>query len=133
MATQYTTWLNTLGSVRADMPVSEQVRGLPVSHVITFPGNVTTATLAGAVKSSPDATAELATFTIGTPAFNSGTGLTSWTVSLSASQTLGLPADSDGDGVETFVYDFLLTLSGGPPRRIMAGLFPLSGFVTEPA
>jgi hypothetical protein len=130
---EYQTWLGTLGTRRADMPAAEQVRGLPISHTITFPGNVTTATLEGAVKASPDATAELATFTIGTPSFDAGTGLTSWVVSLSDAQTLALPADTEGDGIETFIYDFVLTLSGGSPERIMGGLFPLSGFVTEPA
>lgn len=129
MATQYGTWLSTLGGLRADMPVT--VRGLPITHTVTYPGNVTTATLEGAVKASPDATAELATFTIGTPAF--ADGVTTWAVSLTGVQTGALPADGDGDGLETFVYDFVLTLSGASPRRVFGGLFPLSGFVTEPA
>ena len=126
---QFNPWLVALGSRRADMPVAD--RGLAVSHIITFPGNVTTATLEGAVKASPDATAELAVFTVSTPVFEDG--LTRWTVSLSGAQTLGLPADTDGDGVELFYYDFLLTLSGGAPQRIMGGIFTLSGFITEPA
>lgn len=131
MSSQYTTWLKTLGSLRADMRASETVRGLPVSHTITYPGDVTTATLEGSVKASPDATAELATFTIGTPVF--ADGLTTWTVSLTGTQTGALPTDGDGDGLETFIFDFVLTLSGQGPQRIIGGLFPLSGFVTEPA
>jgi hypothetical protein len=107
------------------------VRGLPITHTVTYPGNVTTATLEGAVKASPDATAELATFTVGSPSF--ADGVTTWSVSLTGVQNGALPADGDGDGLETFVYDFVLTLSGASPRRVFGGLFPLSGFVTEPA
>lgn len=129
MATQYDTWLSTLGGLRADMPVT--VRGLAISHTVTYPGNVTTATLEGAVKAAPDATAELATFTVGTPAF--ADGVTTWAISLNGTATGALPADSDGDGREVFIFDMLLTLSGGSPERIIAGLFPVSGFVTEPA
>jgi hypothetical protein len=129
MATQYDTWLSTLGGLRADMPMT--VRGLPISHTVTYPGNVTTAALAGSVKASPDATAELATFTVGTAVF--ADGVTTWPISLTGTQTGPLPADTDGDGETVVIYDFLLTLSGGSPQRIFGGLFPVSGFVTEPA
>jgi len=127
MATQYADWLLSLGKLRADLPPC--VRGLAVSHTLTYPGNVTTATLAGSVKSAPDATSELAVFTIGTPVF--ADGVTTWAFSLSGAQTLALPADVDGNGTEAFVYDLLLTLSGGGAQRIAGGLFPVSGFVTE--
>jgi len=113
------------------MPMT--VRGLAISHTVTFPGNVTTATLSGSIKASPDATAELAVFTIGTPSFDAGTGLTSWVVGLTGTQTGALPIDAGGSGRIELIYDFLLTLSGGTPQRIFGGLFPLSGFVTEPA
>lgn len=129
MTTQFDTWLQTLGGLRADMPMT--VRGLPIRHTVTFPGNVTTATLTGSVKASPDAATELAVFTVGTPVFAGG--VTTWTVSLTGTQTGGLPADGDGDGRIDLVFDFLLTLSGGSPERLFGGLFPLSGFVTEPA
>lgn len=128
MAMQYDTWLSTLGGLRADMPTT--VRGLAISHTVTHPGDVTTATLEGAVKATPDATAELATFTVGTPTFDGS--VTSWDIGLTGSQTGALPADGDGDGREIFIFDFLLTLSGGSPQRIFGGLFPVSGFVTEP-
>lgn len=129
MMTKHNIWLSTLGRVRADMPMT--VRGLAISHTVTYPGDVTSATLIGAIKESPDATAELAVFTVGEPVFTNG--VTSWTISLTGSQTGALPADGDGDGREDFIYDFLLTLPGGSFARIFGGLFPLSGFVTEPA
>ena len=131
--TPYPDWLKSLGGLRADL--SPAVRGLKVEHSLTYPGNVTTATLTGSVKLNPDNTAELATFTIGTPALVGGN--TQWTFSLAAgsgsNSTGALPVDGDGNGVEYFVYDLLLTLSGGSAQRIAGGLFPVSGFVTEVA
>lgn len=129
MQTQFDTWLKTLGALRADLPPA--VRGLAVTHTLSYPGNVATATLAGSVKSAPDSTSELAAFTIGTPVF--ADGVTTWVISLSGTQTGALPADGDADGVALFVYDLLLSLSGGTAQRIAGGLFPVSGFVTEPA
>ena len=126
MNVQHPEWLKTLGRRRADLPVSEQVRGQAISHLVRYPGDLTSATLTGTVKSAPDATAALATFTVGTPVFEDGE--TRWVVSLTGAQTGALPADSDADGVEYFVYDFLLNNA-----RLFGGLFPLSGFVTEPA
>lgn len=129
MATQFPEWLTSLGRLRADLP--HAVRGLAVSHSLTYPGNVTTATLEGSVKVSPDAPSELAAFTIGTPAFTDG--VTKWDFSLTDTQTGALPVDGNADGVGYFFYDLLLTLSGGAPQRIAGGLFPISGFITEPA
>lgn len=126
--TAYTEWLKSLGTRRADLACD---RGLGSSNTLTYPGNVTTATLAGSIKAAPDSASELATFTIGTPSFSAGA--TTWVFSLSGSQTNALPADTDGDGVETFIFDLLLTLSGGTPQRIAGGLFTVSGFVTEAA
>lgn len=127
MTNQFQTWLNTLGPLRADMPMT--VRGQAISHEVTYPGNVTTATLTGSVKANPDVESELAVFTVGTPAFAGG--LTTWTISLTGAQTLALPPGPDGR--TDLVYDFLLSLSGGTPQRIFGGLFPVSGFVTETA
>jgi hypothetical protein len=128
MENQYKTWLQTLGRQRGDLPPC--VRGLNVSHTLSFPGNVTSATLRGSIKASPDSPTELAVFTVGTPVF--ANDKTTWPLSLTANQTAALPADTAGDGVVTLIYDFLITLPGGFPTRVAAGLFPVSGFVTEP-
>jgi hypothetical protein len=130
MAHEFTAWLSSLGQRRGDLPPADRL--LPVPHTLTYPGNVTSSTLYGCVKAAPDSTAELAVFTIGTPSFNSAINRTVWTVSLSGSQTGGLPASGAQDGTATFVYDFILTTSG-TPVRIAGGLFPVSGFVSEPA
>tara|TARA_B100000678_G_scaffold164721_1_gene137521 strand:- start:1388 stop:1804 length:417 start_codon:yes stop_codon:yes gene_type:complete len=113
------------------------VRGQLYSHIITYPGDVTTATLTGEVRASPDATSALVEFTIGTPSYDSGTGKTTWTFSLAegsgSGSTGALPADGDADGVQYFPYDFLLALSGGAEERLFGGLLPVSGHITEPA
>jgi len=124
--TQFPSWLKSLGTRRADLPISEQVRGQPVEHLIRYAGDVTSSALIGSVKASPDATSTLATFTVGAPALVNGE--TRWVVSLTGTQTGALPADANADGVEFFYYDFLLD-----GKRIFGGLFPLSGFITEPA
>lgn len=119
-------WLKSLGRRRADLPPA--VRGLPVSHDVVHPGNLTSATLEGTIKATPDAATELAAWSVSAPTFD-GTN-TIWVISLTGVQTLGLPSDSDFDGVERFVYDFLIT-QGGNTERLFGGIFTLSGFVTE--
>jgi len=132
---QWSNWLQSLGGRRADLPAADCVRKLAVTHFYEFPGNVTTATLTGSVKASPDAESELAVFVIGTPTFDAGNSVTRWSFGLAAgtnpNSTGALPADTAADGVATFVYDLLLTLSGGTAQRVAGGLFPVSGFVTE--
>lgn len=128
---EFETWLKSLGKRRADMPVAD--RGLPVSHTITYTGDVTTATLEGSVKASPDSPSELAVFSVSAPSFDAGANLTTWAFSLTGAQTLALPVDDDGDGLVTLIYDFVFTPNGGSPRRLFGGLFPISGFVTEPS
>jgi len=124
---QFRKWLASLGGLRADLPVSECVRGFAVQHTLAWPGDMTTATLEGSVKSFPNVEPELAVFTIGAPVFAEGE--TTWTFSLTGEQTGALP--STGSGVSYFVYDLLITFPGGVPQRIAGGLFPVSGFVTE--
>lgn len=107
------------------MPVA--VRGQTYAHTITLVGvDYTSAALSGSIRAAPDSATALATFTIGAPSLAGGN--TVWTVSLSAAQTGALPADGDGDGVETFPYDFLLD-----GHRLFGGAFYLSGHITEPA
>ena len=132
---KWATWLGSLGTRLANLPPA--TRGLAMSHTLSYPGNVTTATLAGSVKASPDSPTELAVFTIGAAAYDAGTNKTTWAFSLAAgsgaNSTGALPADSDNDGLEFFPYDLLLTLSGQPTERIAGGLLPISGYITEPA
>lgn len=129
MSGQWTEWLNQLaldrkGPVRFDAAT----RGLPWRSTVTFPGNVTTATLEAEVRASPNAPAKLLDVTIGTPAF--ADGVTTWALSLTGSQTNGLPTNETA--VAEFAIDVLLTLSGGAVERLFGGVLPVSGYVTVP-
>ncbi len=131
MSVYHKTWLATLGARRRDLAA---VRNLPFAHTIRYPGDVTSWGIAGTVKAQPDNATELAAFTIGDPAFDGE--FTSWTISLANSATLDLPDDPSGSGRVDLVYDILISgPSGTNPdaTRLMAGLFILSGFVTETA
>jgi hypothetical protein len=126
MANKFPEWLKSLGTRRADLPPAD--RGQPVRHTIRWPGDQTSAVLVGTIKATPDATSELAIWSVGAGVFD-GTE-TRWEVGLTGGQTLALPSDNDFSGTETFVYDFLIT-QGGFTQRVFGGLFTLSGFVTE--
>lgn len=122
-------WLQSLGAQRIDMPRVD--RGLPVTHTVTYPGDVTGAGMGAAIKASPNSPTELTTFTIGTPTYNSDDDRTEWVISLSAAQTLDLVQSGDGTQVDYFVYDVLIQLGPTDIRRLFGGLLPVSGFVTE--
>lgn len=135
MSDQWTAWKATLAAQqKGPLDLTPATRGQHYEITITYPGDVTTATLAGSVRSSPDSGTALAAFTIGAPAFASG--VTTWTVYLVAGTGAGstgiLPADTDGDGVEYFPYDFLITFAGESAERLFGGLLPVSGHITEP-
>lgn len=129
METQFPQWLKSLGQRRRDMPPVD--RGLPFSHLIRYSGDVTTWQIVGTVKASPDAATELATFTISAPTYDADTGLTAWVATLTPEQTLAL-GGANFEGVTQRFFDFVISESeGANPRRLMAGIFPISGFVTE--
>lgn len=132
-ASVHAEWLKSLGTQRQDLPAIRRLK--PVSHTVTYPGNVTTGTLTGAIKASPNTEAELVTFTIGTASYDAGTDKTSWVVSLTGTQTNGtnLPISGDGSAVDYFVFDFLFQPSGGDVGLLFGGLVEVTGFVTEPA
>lgn len=117
-------WLAALGARRADLIGSDHVRGQSLSHTVRYTGDWSASSLTGSVKAAPDAATELAVFAVSSPVF--ADGVTSWFISLSASQTAALPADGDANGIEDFVYDVLID-----GRRLFGGLFRISGFVTE--
>lgn len=136
MSSQWDAWKATLAAQqKGPLDLVPATRGQFYRQPISFsPGDFTTATLTGSVRSSPDSTTPLATFTIGTPTF--ADGKTTWIVSLAegsgANSTGALPVDGDGNGVESFPYDFLLKFSGGKAERLFGGLLPVSGHITEP-
>jgi len=129
MSSEWTDWLNQLAlDKKGPVRFSAATRGLPWAAVVQFPGNVTTATLEMEVRASPNSPTKLLDVTVGTPAFSGG--LTTWGLSLTGSQTNGLPTTESG--VAEFPVDAVLTLSGGIAERLFGGVLPVSGFVTVP-
>lgn len=132
MSGQFTDWLNQLALDRkGPVRFSSITRGLPwFGNVVSYPGDVTTATLEMEIRAAPSAPIKLVDVTIGAPSFTGGR--TVWALSLSAVQTAALPLEGDGSGVADFAIDAVMTLSGSSPERLFGGIIPVSGFVTIP-
>lgn len=139
MKTTFDDWLQQLaaagkgGALLSPIDLPPATRGLAWSLPIALAGDWSTAALAGAIRSAPDAVTALATLTIAGGTFDIGSGYTTWTASLTsgtgANSTGALPADTDGNGVETFPISFLITPSGGSQSLLFGGAFSLVGKV----
>lgn len=137
--TAFDKWLATLRLNGRALPSSEAaqvavaVRGLAWSMSVKIAGNHSTATLAGAIRSAPDAPSALASFTIGSGSFDAGTNKTTWTVSLAAGTGAGstgsLPASTDGEGVIVLPAMIHITPSGGSEKLLFGFPFTLVGKV----
>jgi hypothetical protein len=139
MPTTFDTWLRVLaaagkgGSALSASDIPAAVRGeyWPMNSQLS--GNWTTATLEGAIRSEPDAASALATVSIGSPTFDAGAGVTTWTASLASgtgsNSTGSLPADTDGSGEEKLPIAFYITPSGGTRSMLFGGVFTLLGQV----
>lgn len=134
MKTDFDDWLVVLaargkgGSAVPERDIPLAVRSLAWSMPLVLGGNWTAATLTGAIRVAPDAASTLASFTIGAPSYDAGTGKTTWAVSLAAgsgaNSTGVLPADAEGDGVVYLPAAF--TLNG---ELLFGFAFPLAGKV----
>ena len=136
ITTTFDPWLQLLaaggkGGSAITLPLA--IRTLKWEHVLVLDGNWADATLEGSISASPDAASALATVTIGTPAYDSATASTSWTVILAAgtgsNSTGSLPTDTDGDGVEYLPIAFYLTPDGGSKDMLFGAALPLTGKV----
>ena len=131
-------WLALLAQAnKGPVTLQPAVRGQAYTVTISYPGDVTTATLEGAVAASPDSPTKLAIFSVSAPEYQSLADRTVWTCTLAsgagANSTGALPADTDGNGVEYLLYDFIITLSGQNPERLFGGVLPVIGYITEAA
>lgn len=138
MATTFDDWLVAMGAAgkggdKLAGLVTPAIRGLKWTLPVRLQGNYLSATLTGFVLAAPDAASPLATITVGSPTYDSGTGYTSWTASLAsgtgANSTGVLPADGEGDGVVSLPAAFHLTPSGGDEDVLFAFEFKLLGKV----
>ena len=131
MKSRWEAWLRELArSGKGGVTLDAASRGRKYVLTINLPGDYTAATLAGRVRSSPDAPGDpLATFAIGTPSL--AAGVTSFECTLAAGTGAGstgiLPADSDADGREEFPVEFELTPSGGDLELLFGAVLPLTG------
>jgi len=133
MTDEFADWLAQLGRDRKGPVTFEAVtRGLPwVGTTVTFPGNVTTATLQMQIRAAPNSATVLEDVTIGTPSF--ADGKTTWALSMTAAETLALPGIENENGLAYLPTDVLLTLSGSSAQRLFGGILPVSGYITLPA
>lgn len=139
MKTTFDNWLQQLaaagkgGSALTEIDLPPATRGLAWTLPITLEGDWTGATIAAAIRATPDASTALATLTMTSASYDSSTGFTAWTASLAsgtgANSTGALPADTDGNGVEYFPISFLITPSGGSQSLLFGGAFILLGKV----
>lgn len=136
MTNQFQTWLTGLAAAKKGPVILDAAtRNLAWSYIIRINGDYSGAAFIGQVRAAPDSDSVLVTFTIGTPDF--ADGVTTLTISLAAgtgaNSTGALPADGDGDGMEYFPFDILITPSGAVQERLFGGLLPVSGHITLPA
>lgn len=131
MATQWDAWLRELKAAgKGGVRLKGIDRGLPYSLAFSIPLDVTADAFDASLRMAPDASgATLVDFTIVVGTFTAGATLI--TLSLTQVQTAALPADGDIDGVEEFVFDLLRTPSGGTQARLIAGVIPILGKVTN--
>lgn len=123
---QWTAQLARDGVGPQNMPAI--VRGLDQTVTLTLTGDFSAASFAMKLKAAPDAASALATFTCTPGSF--ADGVTPVTLSLAAAAQSSLPADTEGDGIETLVYDIVCTPASGGAYRILGGYQPVSGAVS---
>lgn len=131
MATQWAEWLSELKAAgKGGVRLKGIDRGLPYSLAFSIPLNVTGDSFDASLRLSPDASGStLVDFTIAIGTYSAGATLV--TLSLTQVQTAALPADGDLDGVEEFVFDLLRTPSGGTQARLIGGVIPILGKVSN--
>lgn len=105
------------------------VRTLPYGVTLTLEGDFSLSTFTMQARAAPDSPQVLATFTCDPGDFaNDETRIR---ITLGSGAQGGLPADTDGDGVEILVYDIICSPPVGNDFRILGGLIPISGIVTQ--
>jgi hypothetical protein len=129
---RFATWLKRLAQMKKGpfLPGGAS-RGRPWSAGLVIPGDWSSATFRGEVRSQPDAGTILATFAFTAPSFDGEK--TTVTMSLAsgtgANSTGILPSDNNFDGVEYFPFDVLVDF-GGTEDLFFGGVLPVAGRIT---
>lgn len=130
MASQWSTWLQYHAAAgKGGVTLAAASRDRIHKLIFNLTGDWTGATLRGQLRASPDAPGSpLAEYAISGPVVAGG--VTTFTCRLEPADFVGIPADSDLDGVEELPFDFLLTPSGGEEELFFAGVLPVTGRIT---
>ena len=128
--TTFDAWLAELAKAQKG-PVTLQIdRGIPFVYSLALDGDWTGSALIGSIRLAPDTVDPvLVSFTVSGPTVVDD--VTSFTLSLTKTQTAALPADNDADGVSQFAYDLLFTPDGGTEQRLFGGVAVVKGKVTN--
>lgn len=138
MKTDFDEWLAVLAADRKGGRdflgiIPGATRGDAWQCLIELPGDFSGATIAGAIRSAPDASGVLASFTVGSGTYSTVTQSTTFAASLASgtgSNSTGvLPADSDGNGYAAFPAAFTITPAGGSAELLFGFAFILRGKV----
>lgn len=128
--TQFPEWLSLLAQAsHGPLILPACVRAREYRPVLEIEGDWRSATMAGQVKSAPNAATALATFGFGTGTLfveAGGTYTRFANFGLTATATGALPALPEG--VDAFLFDIVAN-----GQRLVGGLLPVSGFVTSGA
>lgn len=120
-------WLAGLSAARKGPVTYYAHRNADFQSTITLNAEYASSTLRGEVRAYPDAASSLGSFTASSATVASGT--TTFTISIPKATIAAMPAPAPGDGEITFVYDLLLTPSGGTEDVLFAGEFKVLGKV----
>ena len=107
-------------------------RGTKFKLTLQITGDYSAASFRGQVRNWPDSAESndpLASFTIAVGSYSGG--LTLVTVSLTAAETLALPAAADRVGYLLFPFDILMTPSAGDEDLLLAGALRIMGAVQQ--
>jgi hypothetical protein len=139
MKTDFDEWLALLAAGNKGGPdlcpgvIPAAVRGQAWTCAIELPGDYSGATIAGAIRVTPDAPSALATMTVTSGTYSGATNTTTFTASLAAgtgsNSTGALPADTDGNGYVALPAALTITPSGGSPELLMGWAFIVQGKV----
>lgn len=120
-------WLRFLNETGTGPLALYAVRGDGFSQTVTIDADLTGATIAGSIRSAPDASPALADFTVS--ALTVADGVTTFTISLTIEQTSTLPEDTAGRGVIELPWALRITMPGFEEALLVGGPFQLAGRV----
>ena len=134
MSTTFDEWLRQLAAAGKG-PVNINIdRGLPFEWSFALAGDWTGATVASSLRLYPDAAGStVEDFTVSSPSVDGEAGeeFTTFTLSLSATDSGALPAAIAGEAISQLAFDVLLTPDGGAQQRIFGGCATVTGKVTN--